>query len=298
MKARPQCMVCLIRRTLYILDRLSNDDAFKVEAMKEVLKLFEKEFSLKKPPMLIATKRERILKTLIKEKIGLEDPYAEIKRGSNECAAKVMPLVRKVIEESEGELEKLRMACLCAVAGNAFDFGIAEHKFDPEDDFEKMLKNVLHEGLFLDNTKIMLDMLKKSKKIIYLCDNAGEIFIDKELVKILGKYCNVTVVVKGKPVQNDATLEDANACDMQEAAKVITTGNDYIGTWLRECGKELIREVEECDFIIAKGMGNYESLTEFKLNKPVFFILKAKCKVVANSLQVPLGANVVVLKHL
>ncbi len=298
MKAKPQCLVCLIRRTLYILDRVCSDDIFKVEVMKKVLRLFEEEFSLKKPPMLVATKRERLLKALIKEKVGLEDPYAGIKRKSNECAAKVIPLVRNIIGEAKEELEKLKMACLCAVAGNAFDFGIAEHKFNPEDDFERMLKGVLREGLFLDDTKIMLDMLKKSRKIVYLCDNAGEIFIDKELVKLLKEYCDVTVVVKGKPVQNDATLEDANACNMQDIAKVITTGNDYIGTWLEECSKELVKEIEKCDFIIAKGMGNYESLTEFKLNKPVFFILKAKCRVVADSLQVPLGANVVLKMNL
>ena len=118
----------------------------------------------------------------------------------------------------------------------------------------------------------------------------------KEVKKV--KIFESGMVVNPITIGHDATLEDANACNMQEVAKVITTGNDYIGTWLKECSKELINEIEECDFIIAKGMGNYESLTEFKLNKPVFFVLKAKCKVVADSLRVPLGANVAVLKNL
>ena len=98
---------------------------------------------------------------------------------------------------------------------------------------------------------------------MYICDNAGEIIFDRVLMEEIKRYGKeIVAVVKGKPILNDATLEDAKMAKIDEIAKVITTGSDIIGIILEECSEEFLKEFESADLIIAKGMGNYESLTE------------------------------------
>jgi hypothetical protein len=104
---------------------------------------------------------------------------------------------------------------------------------------------------------------------------------------------NVTVAVKGGPIINDATLEDAEASGITKIAnRVITTGTDAVGLNSKECSKEFLEEYGLADLIIAKGMGYAESLTELKIEKPHALLFRTKCNPVAEFFQVPKGRNV------
>lgn len=124
-----------------------------------------------------------------------------------------------------------------------------------------------------------------ARSILYLCDNAGEIVFDRVLLEILrdrGK--DVTVIVKGAPVINDATLDDADAAGIAECAKVIDNGNDGIGTLIEECSSRFMDAYRSADLIISKGQANYETLVQSS-DMRVFFLFKVKCPVVADALK-------------
>ncbi|MEM0313980.1 MAG: ARMT1-like domain-containing protein, partial [Candidatus Bathyarchaeia archaeon] len=93
----------------------------------------------------------------------------------------------------------------------------------------------------------------------------------------------VYVAVKGGPVINDATMEDAEASNMIKIAdKVITTGTDAVGLILDEVSPEFLSIYESADLVIAKGMGYAETLTEYRLKKPHALLFRSKCEPVAN----------------
>ncbi|HEC92753.1 MAG TPA: DUF89 family protein, partial [Candidatus Atribacteria bacterium] len=129
---------------------------------------------------------------------------------------------------------------------------------------------------------------------IYLADNAGEVVFDRllieELVEELGK--EVIYVVRGKPIINDALIEDALFCGINKVAKITSSGSDAPGTILQHCSLEFIKLYQDADLIISKGQGNYESLSEE--DRPIFFLFKAKCPVIARDVGCNVGDMVLV----
>ena len=123
--------------------------------------------------------------------------------------------------------------------------------------------------------------LGRASRILYLADNAGEIVFDRLLIERMppGK---VTVGVRGFPVINDATMKDAEDTGMTELAEVIDNGSDGPGTILDDCSQSFRDRFDEADLIIAKGQGNYETLSE--VDKDIYFLLKAKCAVIARDM--------------
>ena len=129
-----------------------------------------------------------------------------------------------------------------------------------------------------------------AKSILYLADNAGEIVFDRLLIERLDVE-KVTLAVKGAPVINDATLEDAEQADLVGFVQVITNGCDAPGTMLEQCSAEFRERLAGCDVVIAKGQANYETLSLSPQN--IFFVLKAKCPVIARDIGCKQGSLVV-----
>ena len=136
----------------------------------------------------------------------------------------------------------------------------------------------------------MLERLRRrvqeTKSILYLADNAGEIVFDRLLIEQLPRD-RVTVAVKGGPVINDATREDAEAAGLIDLVEVIDNGSDAPGTILEQCSPSFQRRFAEADLVIAKGQGNYETLND--VPREVFFLLKVKCPVIARDIACDLG---------
>jgi uncharacterized protein with ATP-grasp and redox domains len=127
--------------------------------------------------------------------------------------------------------------------------------------------------------------------ILYLADNAGEIVLDRLLIESLGPE-RVTVAVRGHPVINDATLEDARTAGLTDLVTVLANGSATPGTVLDGCSDEFRQRFERADLVISKGQGNYETLNE--VARDIFFLFKVKCPVVAKMTRLPLGAQALV----
>jgi uncharacterized protein with ATP-grasp and redox domains len=128
-----------------------------------------------------------------------------------------------------------------------------------------------------------------AKDILYIADNAGEIVFDRLLIKQIGPE-KITFVVKGGPIINDATIEDAQAAGLTDLMKVIDTGDDAPGTILEFCSEDFQHCFEAADLVIAKGQGNYETLSN--IDKNIFFLVKAKCPVIARDLGCEVGETI------
>jgi uncharacterized protein with ATP-grasp and redox domains len=153
-------------------------------------------------------------------------------------------------------------------------FDVKEKKF--EEEFRRLYSN----GLDVDDTEKMMPLLND---VVYIADNAGEILLDTLVInQIKGLGGKVTLVVRGAPILNDATMEDIEAHGI-EADKVLTTGSNAIGVCLAEAPPELVEAFARASLIISKGMANYETMTEYGIT-PILYMLRTKCRAVADDL--------------
>lgn len=171
-----------------------------------------------------------------------------------------------------------------------FGNGIA---LDSPEGFPGMFRDLVAEGIGSDDTPKLKELVEGSDTVLYAFDNCGESVLDKLLIReirSMGK--RVVGVVRGVPILNDVTLEDAERICL-ECDRIVTTGAFAIGFPGRISDRGLDEELGNAGVMIAKGMANYESLSEWDPGVPVAFLLRAKCAPVAESLGVPVGTNVV-----
>jgi len=270
------CIPCFLRQTLDAARLATDDEQIHEQVVRNVLRLAA-DLDMSQSPPAIGQQIHR----LIRELVGEEDPYHRIKKRFNDLALKLYPELRMQIVGSD---ERLETAIRLAIAGNIIDFGVKSSLEEAD------LETAISESLAADFQSAQLesfqDSVTKAEEILYLCDNAGEIVFDRLLIEQL-PYEKVTVVVKGRPVINDATMEDANVAGLTRIVEVIDNGSDAPGTILESCSEEFRRRFAEADLIIAKGQGNYETLSD--VEKDMFFILKAKCPVIARDLGCEVG---------
>ena len=119
---------------------------------------------------------------------------------------------------------------------------------------------------------------------------------DKLLVSAIEKIGpEVTVAVRGGPVLNDATLEDARATGICQVAKTISTGSNLSGIVLEECSKEFVDTFRTSDLIISKGQANFETLLNISGKPATVYILKVKCDLIARHLGSRVGSTRIIL---
>ncbi len=292
MKIKPECAICIVRQVVDACKEITSNEKLQFKYIKECFDVIKENYGENVVPAWMGTKVHRYLKEISM----CPDPYKRLKERANNIAMKYLDFVRQQCNIND-DYQRLKKIILATIAGNVIDFGA----YSTNVDFEKLILKTLNEDLTIDHSNELLNDLKNPnvKKVLYICDNAGEIIFDRLLIEEIKKYNKeVVAVVKGKPILNDATMEDAIFAGIDKVARVITTGLDVIGILLEECSEEFKEELKSSDIIIAKGMGNYESLPEYKLDKKVYFILKAKCNPVAENLNVKVGDNIVLSKYI
>ena len=282
MKARLECVPCFLRQALEAIGMSTDDEVVREEALREVIGYLLYEKWTKNIPEL-GTNVHRIVKRVT----GNEDPYKELKEKCNETSSNLYPKLELTVKKSKNPWVT---AAKIAIAGNTIDFGPRM-----EINLKQEIQNVLEGELVINDIGLLKKSALKSKDILYLADNAGETFFDRILIgELVKRDINVTYVVKGAPILNDATLRDAEMAGIDSVAKVISTGTDCTGLLFSECSKEFLREFENSSLVISKGQGNYESLNDVK-NKEIFFLLKIKCPIIAEDIGAKTGS--IVLKR-
>jgi uncharacterized protein with ATP-grasp and redox domains len=219
----------------------------------------------------------------LRELTGSEDPYREAKDRANRLALEALPELAEVVRRAD---DPLLAAAQLAVAANAIDMGTTASL--SESDIRAALRGA-PQGPFHGDGGAFRTAVARAKDILYLADNAGEIAVDRLLVQELGPR-RVTVVVRGAPVLNDATLADAHAVGMHELAEVIDNGSDAPGTILADCGASFRDRFARADLIVAKGQGNYETLSG--IAGDFVFLFKVKCPVIGREVGLPHGTHV------
>ena len=291
MKIEPECAICIIHRGYQQIAAATKDKKLQFKALKELFKFLSENFDAEATPAWIGTQRDRIIKNIT----GNPDPYAERKSLSNKKALEFLPIAESIVNSSLNQKERFRKACLCAIVGNIMEFDIPGHEFDyPK--LKELVTNAERE-LVIDEIEKIYDLAREAKEVMYLTDNAGEIVFDMLLVKELKNLgCRVIVAVKGGPVLNDATLADARLVGMDKIAdSVVTTGTDAVGLQPNECSSEFLEIYNKADFVIAKGMGYAETLTELELSVPHGLLFRTKCNPVARYFGVERNKNVAIV---
>jgi len=285
MKTYFECIPCFIRQGLDAAKLITDDEKIQEEILRKVLTLASK-MDLKQSPPEIGQKIHRIIRQISKN----DDPYLEIKQKYNNLALKMYPELKQKIENSDNPLET---AVRLAIAGNIIDYGVNSNVGKTK------VKDTINKSLTAPFDKKDLEQFKNAissaEHILYLGDNAGEIVFDKLLLEQLPLQ-KITFVVKGSPTINDATMQDAATTGLTEIVEVIDNGSDAPGTILNDCSENFQQRFEKADLIIAKGQGNYETLSD--VDKEIFFILKVKCPVIARHLNCEVGSSILKRKKL
>lgn len=215
------------------------------------------------------------MNALRQEIFGSVMDYTDIKKHYNQLMLDYFPYMEEKVDAAENHL---KMAIQYAMVGNYIDFGALENVNERE------LKEKLDEAVNIQIDSLMLEAFGEdilhAKRLVYFTDNCGEIVTDKLLISALREInpnLYITVIVRGKPVLNDATLEDARDVHMEEVAhKVMGNGTGMPGNVIGAISKEAMDEVESADVLISKGQGNYEGLSGCGLNMYYFFLCKCE----------------------
>lgn len=267
MKLHLECMPCYIRQALEAIRMVTDDKKLQEKIMRKCLIVASK-FDTNGIGILTHNRIHKIIKKFAPS----GDPYREIKQKFNVICLNMIDEIKQIISKSHNPFEtSLRIA----LAGNIIDFGPGTEL--NEEIIRKAIKQALYQKLDRNEVKTLQNNIGYGKRILYIGDNAGEIVFDKIFIEQLPKE-KITYVVRGGPILNDSTMEDAKMVGMDNVVRVITTGIDMPAAALPLCSKEFLDEYERSDLVIAKGQGNYEALSDEKKN--IFFLLKIKCPVI------------------
>jgi uncharacterized protein with ATP-grasp and redox domains len=276
-KLHLDCIPCVQRQALQAVRFLHGDDDLQERVVRAVLrKLSELQWDLK--PMEMATEVHKVVRAVTQ----VPDPYEEVKKWSNDFVLDLYSKLTGVVDESE---DPLRTAVRLATAGNIIDFGALSHF-----DVEETIRDVSTRPFAIDDYRTFQRQLEAAGTLLFFADNAGEIGFDKLLIESMLKikrFTRLYFVVKGGPILNDATLEDARYVGLQELPNLtfLTISNGEVDTGPAINSPEVEGWVKTCDLVISKGQANYESLSDFP---EIFFALIAKCPVIASDLHVNL----------
>ncbi|ADU96190.1 damage-control phosphatase ARMT1 family protein [Thermovibrio ammonificans] len=289
MKVYPLCLPCYLNQIRKVAEVAGLPADKTIEIQREAAKFIWKELQPHKSPGHNATFIHRIFK----KRSGVEDPYRELKEKYNTLALRLEPKLKKELYEKAEN--RLAAAIKLAALGNVIDFGVPS-SFDLMKEIENFFKTPF---AYFDEA-ILERFLIPGKTVLYVADNAGEIVFDKFLMRELKERgLKVVLAVRGAPILNDATVDDALKTGAAEIAdELITTGSDYIGVDFEFASEEFKEHWRNAFFVISKGQANFETL-DGVTDKDIFFILKAKCEPVAKELACNLGELVFLYnKHL
>ena len=277
MKIFLECLPCLLRQALDAAKKASDDPIIHGETLDEALSLLQNYRDFRNSPDLT-----RHIHEIVKRKTGNNDPYAKNKADDLKAAQKLYPFLRESLERNGNDLT---YALKIAAVGNVLDSAI----YSDLDVEACIRKEIDHPFAHCDEDAIK-KRLAKAKTVLVIGDNAGEAIFDRLLIERLQASAKIYYAVRGEPIINDVTMEEALCAELDRVAQLISTESKIPGTIVSECSPTFQKLFWEADVVISKGQGNYETLSDEA--REIFFLLKAKCPMIAKSLGVPLGGYV------
>lgn len=283
MKTCFDCIPCFSRQILDAVRFATDDKSVHEIVLRKGLNALADMDMTRTPPEMGA-----FIHRLVKEHSGNTDPYQSIKKEFNLIALGLYPELSDLLQQSENPFET---AVRLAIAGNIIDFGV-----NAEVDNSLLLEtieNTLAQTVSGD-ISYLEQAVSEAGKILYIGDNSGEIVFDRLFIELMlsnGKAKDqIIFAVRGKPIINDITMIDAKETGMTDLVHVIDNGYDVPGTVLEKCSAEFQKIFEKADLVIAKGQGNYETLSD--VNKNIVFLLKVKCSVIAENVGCSIGTSI------
>ncbi|HHF56478.1 MAG TPA: DUF89 family protein [Thermoplasmatales archaeon] len=279
MRTYLDCIPCFIRQSLEASRMVTSDESKHEIVLKKVMRYLQVSSFNNPPPEL-----SKEVHAIVRNMLNCKDPYKEVKKKSNEMAKELYSRLEQIVEEAKNPL---LMATKLAIIGNVIDFG-AMNRFDVND----MINKAITENIDGNAYSRFRESIEKAQTILYLADNAGEIFFDKLLIKKFAEMGKkIVYAVKNNPIINDATIEDAKFAGIDKFAEVLSAdeGQDKSapGILLNYASSKFLNYFRNADVVIAKGQGNYESLSNS--GREIFFLLVVKCPLVARDIRADVG---------
>ncbi|WP_324292779.1 damage-control phosphatase ARMT1 family protein [Carboxylicivirga caseinilyticus] len=266
---RPECYFCHIKTVKNLLAKFNPPKTVSEDFIFSVHEILGDNRSMINPKL--ATNIQRIAK----QKLNNKDLYASEKLSANKLLLADYEYWRNYIDNSNNPFYT---AVRLAVAGNIIDYGA--HSVNG--DIKEQIKDLINTPFAIDKSKEFKKAIDKAERILYLGDNAGEVFFDRLLLETI-RHPKVTFVTRGAPVINDVTIEDAKQVGIDNICEIIDNGFDAPSTLLEFCSDEFKLAYNSADLIISKGQGNFEGLMNEK-HPNTFFLLMAKCEPMAEML--------------
>lgn len=290
MKIQPECVPCLLKRIIFEADQSTSDKKVKNAVIKKGCRLLSELYD---PSVCSASIATRVHKAVY-DTLDDSDPYRFLKSESNRVAKSLVPYVEKLVDGSD---DSLYASMVCSIVGNLMDFGISGGSSSP-DDLKSIFREQYEMGLGYDDYEKVKKLLKNSERVLLFTDNCGEIVFDKILCREIKRFnpdVFLTLVVKGEDVLSDATIDDIEELDFLDVVdEVLTTGCFAVGVDFDSLPDDLEKFLESSDFIICKGMANYESFSETSYH-PIAYLLRTKCSAIARSMGLKQDINVIKL---
>lgn len=283
MKTSRQCVPCFLKQAYDAAGFAGASDTVKKQILRSLAQEIRKfDFAL------CPSEMGRTLYALVRKTTRQDDPFKQTKEKSNRLALALYPRLKEKVRASP---DRLLTAVELAIAGNIIDYGV-NGALDVQRELERIFaqerKTIRGERKGLFEYDLFKQALDSAKQILYIGDNTGEVVFDRILIEELCHHKKeVTFVVKGAPIINDALKEDALFCGIDKSARIISSGCDAPGTILKHCSARFRSVFQKAELIISKGQGNFEALDGLK--RPIFFLLRAKCPVLAGHLGCKLG---------
>lgn len=266
------CISCLTKGQIEKYPENTSEEQ-QIIYKQRVLQILGNALESESAPMIVNK-----LDKLRLEMFGQNIDYTDIKKYFNEYVMKKQPLIEEQISEAD---DTLLRALQYSMTGNYIDFGTMENV--SEEKFEELLFNAKNISLDEEEYQNLKKDLESAKRLVFLHDNCGEVVFDHVLIKTLKSLypdLHITSMVRGVPVLNDATIDDALQIGLTDTAEVVENGSSIAGTCLESVSKEALEVINLADVIISKGQGNFETLYGCGLN--VYYLFMCKCSLFAN----------------
>ncbi|MDD3846221.1 MAG: ARMT1-like domain-containing protein [Syntrophorhabdaceae bacterium] len=278
MRTSIDCIPCFVRQTLEAARFVSDYPSVHEGILREILRCLAGLDLDRSPPFV-----GQMIHRKLRELTGNSDPYRDAKNRHNRLALQLLPQLKEIVRKSP---DPLKTAVLLAITGNVIDLGANGGL--TEDEVRSSMARTLSEPFHIDIEHLRKE-IDKASSILYLADNAGEIVFDRLLIEEMPVE-RITAAVRGGPVINDAVMEDAHAAGLQNLVRLVSNGSDAPGTILEDCSLEFQSHYKNADLVIAKGQGNYETLSNEEKN--ICFLFRIKCGPVASHTGFTPGTNV------